>query len=69
MALTTQYALEMSVKQARTIADVLRAYGGYDHRISQQERQVLYELVGVLAETKDLAINTTLNIHQDRWDG
>lgn len=69
MALSAEQALEIAVKQARGIKDVIRAYGTYDHRISRSERQVLYELVGVLAETKDLAINTAQAIAEERFEG
>ena len=68
MAISTQQTLEMAVKHAHSIAHVMRAYSHYNHHISKAERQVLYELVGVLTETKDIAINTIRKIDESRWE-
>ena len=68
MAISTQQTLEMAVKHAHSIAHVMRAYANYNHRISKAERQVLYELVGVLTETKDLSINTIRAVDNSRWE-
>ena len=69
MALTTQDALELSIKQVRSVLDIMESYASYDHQISRQERDTLHELVGTLTEAKDLTINTVRGIAEERWEG
>ena len=61
-----EYPLDLAC--VRVAAHVMRAYSHYNHHISKAERQVLYELVGVLTETKDLTINTVRKIDESRWE-
>ena len=69
MALTTQDALELSIKQVRSVLDIMESYANYDHQISRQERDTLHELVSTLTKAKDLTINTVRGIAEERWEG
>lgn len=68
MAISTERALEMAVKQARSVIGIIKAYDEHKHRISKEERRLLFELVGVIAQTKDLVINTVHQIEDHRWE-